>query len=825
MAGLRIRPCRVKHTRIINNYLLAVTGLRTLQLKKARCCEGIWNNKVLKNRLHSPDKRMGIIMKLKNQIIGLSFLLTLSPTYIFSQKIHTLSVLDANTHQFIPGVNIFSKRLKTGTVSDQTGKFSFPFKGLAVTDTVIFQHIAFDKLEVPAWEVMTGKNIFLQPRVIPLKGVEIQAETSYRPEYLKDMPQKVAQIEAKEFEIRGFVDAGDLLRVDQSAQVKEELSGKKTIALRGGNPDEVTVLYNGVKMNNTFNNIFDLSLIDLEDIKRFEIIKGSNTALYGSDAFSGVINIVPKTKLNYRLRFQQRVGTYRSGNWGLHINPGDLIWDSPKILTSYSYKRGALARQFADEDTGENFDEERSQLNNESEHHTASLGYAFLDGNENRSGSRIDLIYLNTRLSYNNQRDNENLENKNELFTLKFQSDRSAMHQYSASIAQKKLLEDQAVNSENGILDRNYNDKSFHANLENVFTFGEIEWLTGYQYEQTTFSYLIDRNITNQSAGTLLSADVERVHHGFVSIGKIHHLLQSPILKTFDINMSVRHDKVRDNQKDKADGGLNTGQQGIFGSNDWKSTLVKFSFGLEGGTDDLDFNTYLNFGRNTKFPTLFQQTSTAAEPPSINRQGIAAILGPEHNNSVELGVDLKRQLPFHPSLFGWGMSANYFNNHYDNKIVTFASPLGAVASYFTVPDATISGLEFSGQLFLYKKQVTLSFGLSKYNISDQQAFPFKSDLKRTIGLLVNHKGYSFQAHFFTEGEQIGVVRNTLGKAIAVNLEDHTNIDLHLSKTYDFHGLKFFLNMSGRNLLNTTDVVLQGIAIRDRRYYITLGTQF
>ncbi|PJF38645.1 MAG: hypothetical protein CUN54_10415, partial [Phototrophicales bacterium] len=119
-------------------------------------------------------------------------------------------------------------------------------------------------------------NVYLQPRVIPLPGVEVQ-ETAVKSEIERDLPQTLSIIEARQFDIRGFVDAGDLLRIDHSVQIDEELSGRKTAAIRGGNPDEVVVLYNGVKMNNAYDNVFDLSLIDLEDIQRFEIIKGSNT--------------------------------------------------------------------------------------------------------------------------------------------------------------------------------------------------------------------------------------------------------------------------------------------------------------------------------------------------------------------------------------------------------------------------------------------------------------------------------------------------------------------------------------------------------------------
>ena len=54
---------------------------------------------------------------------------------------------------------------------------------------------------------------------------------------------------------------------------------------------------------------------------------------------------------------------------------------------------------------------------------------------------------------------------------------------------------------------------------------------------------------------------------------------------------------------------------------------------LAGYREDLTFGGFLNFGRNIKFPTLFQQigipdlSSTGANQPNLN---------PEKNTSVEI---------------------------------------------------------------------------------------------------------------------------------------------------------------------------------------------
>lgn len=69
-------------------------------------------------------------------------------------------------------------------------------------------------------------------------------------------------------------------------------SGTKTISLNATQSEHTLVLIDGIRLNSRQNAQYDLSLFDLEDIERIEISKGGSSALYGSDAIGGVINII-----------------------------------------------------------------------------------------------------------------------------------------------------------------------------------------------------------------------------------------------------------------------------------------------------------------------------------------------------------------------------------------------------------------------------------------------------------------------------------------------------------------------------------------------------
>lgn len=728
------------------------------------------------------------------------------------QQTITSEVRDVNTYEKIRGVNIFVKGTSIGTTSDYTGHFSLKVPALSEDVVVVFRHVGYEIAEISLDSLKSVEAVYLQPRIIQLQGVEIEAKQYRELEIEKDIPQTVSVIESRNFEIQGYVDAGDLLRIDHSVQINEDLSGEKTASIRGGNSDEVVVLYNGVKLNNAYDNVYDLSLIELEDVDRFEIIKGSNTALYGPEAFSGVINIVPKFQQDYNVRFQQRVGTYRSGNWGVN-----LYKKLGPLNASYSHSRGGIEREFEDFETG------RSKLENSSLHHTANLSYSFSEHDDGTPASSLSLMWLYTEVDYNNERDNELLDNFNHLLSAKYTGDLFSVRNVDLSVSWRHLEEDQFSSfTEGGLtgaLARGIEDRALQVDAEKGFDFGRTDLLLAYQFQRAELIDEFDRsgNVGPQQQTRPLSADYERLHHGLVGILKYRGETGSDFLRDVNVDISVRHDRITDTQTDVVySEDVPPGQRtGSFDEHDWAETMAKFSVSLRGYRRDLSTNAFFNFGRNVKFPTLFQQVS-AFSGGNIER---------EENRSLEFGVTVSREITDHKTIYGWSLSGNYFLNNYDNKITEVDRILGGRSQFFSSPVAHISGFESQANMYLFRKKMTIGFGWSRYNISDKAAFPFKSDFKRTLTATIDHAGYSFQVYGFKEGEQTGLVLDENSEPVEVFLPDYSNIDVHLSKTFEIGKFKLFANASGRNLLNDDDVELLGLNIRDRRFYLTVGAQY
>lgn len=77
---------------------------------------------------------------------------------------------------------------------------------------------------------------------------------------------------------------------------------------RGGESDFTLVLVDGIRAN-AFGGGLDLSQVPLEDIERVEVVRGPQSALYGSDAIGGVIQVITRSGGEPMARAQVETGS------------------------------------------------------------------------------------------------------------------------------------------------------------------------------------------------------------------------------------------------------------------------------------------------------------------------------------------------------------------------------------------------------------------------------------------------------------------------------------------------------------------------------------
>ena len=72
--------------------------------------------------------------------------------------------------------------------------------------------------------------------------------------------------------------------------------GPTSLFMRGGNANHTLILIDGMKAYDpsTYNGAYNLTNLTLDNVDRVEVLRGAQSALYGSDAMSGVVSIISK---------------------------------------------------------------------------------------------------------------------------------------------------------------------------------------------------------------------------------------------------------------------------------------------------------------------------------------------------------------------------------------------------------------------------------------------------------------------------------------------------------------------------------------------------
>lgn len=112
----------------------------------------------------------------------------------------------------------------------------------------------------------------------------------------KDLTVPASILTEADIAARGQQYVADLLRSLPGIAVSQSGSGGglTQIRVRGSEANHVLVLIDGVEVANPNSGEFDLSGLRAQDIVKIEVLRGEQSALYGSDAIGGVISIVTR---------------------------------------------------------------------------------------------------------------------------------------------------------------------------------------------------------------------------------------------------------------------------------------------------------------------------------------------------------------------------------------------------------------------------------------------------------------------------------------------------------------------------------------------------
>ena len=164
--------------------------------------------------------------------------------------------------------------------------------------------------------------------------------------------QPIFTISSQEIQASGLVNAADIVREMPQIQTSYSSNQQTTQGLnpgasfadmRGLGPQRVLVLVNGHRWTSNSSGQTDLSTIPTSAIDHIEVLKDGASAIYGSDAVTGVINFI--TKKNFQgLEVHGKTGANEEGD-GIQQSYGvtlGMTGDKGSVMFDLSYRKDGI---------------------------------------------------------------------------------------------------------------------------------------------------------------------------------------------------------------------------------------------------------------------------------------------------------------------------------------------------------------------------------------------------------------------------------------------------------------------------------------------------
>jgi vitamin B12 transporter len=439
------------------------------------------------------------------------------------------------------------------------------------------------------------------PKEVHLSEIEVSGD---QPLVWSQLTHAVSVMERSEINASPARSLDDMLEQIAGLDIRQRGSDgvQADLSIRGGSFDQVLILLNGVNITDPQTGHYSLDLpVDLQQIQRIEILQGSGARIWGSNAFSGVINII--TTPEPTQQGKQFLLDLSGGSFGYFSGTGSAYLNRKSLTAggSASYKHSDGYRENTDFDLFNS----HIQVSYRSEH---LGGFSFQSGYQQKSYGANSFYSF----AYPNQ-----YEQTKTLFT--------ALNWEKK--AGKNFLQAQLYN-------RLHHDRfELFRNGENAAT-----WYTGHNYHLTDVSGGTWKALHPSTFGkTIVGIDIRNEH---ILSNVLGEALSSSKTDIFDKDGLFTKKANRTNYRVFADQTVYldalTLSAGLSGN--YHSDFGSYFYGGMDANYRITENVQASFGLNQSFrlPTftdLYYKSATQSSNPDLK---------PEKSTTYELGLTYKK---------------------------------------------------------------------------------------------------------------------------------------------------------------------------------------
>ena len=252
---------------------------------------------------------------LKNYVFFLILLYFSSPAALLCQEIGEIrgSVIDAKTGEPLIGVNILIQNTFIGTSTDNNGQFVLsnlkPGRYGLMISMMGYRKETIGDIDIQPGKILK-QEIRLEQDVLIIPQVVVTA--SRKEQDIMESPLSIAVVGLRQIEEKGAITLEEVLPYESGVtSIKGQLNIRGTTGYTLGAGSRSLVLVDGVPLLGSAAGNVTWTIIPASEIAQVEIVKSGGSALYGSGAMGGVMNIITRNAPSTpETRVRVKMGSY-----------------------------------------------------------------------------------------------------------------------------------------------------------------------------------------------------------------------------------------------------------------------------------------------------------------------------------------------------------------------------------------------------------------------------------------------------------------------------------------------------------------------------------
>jgi outer membrane receptor for ferrienterochelin and colicins len=205
-------------------------------------------------------------------------------------------VVDARSGEGLPGVNVLLQGTVRGASTDTSGTFAIAAVRPGVY-TLSFSLVGYKRELRAGVTVNEGAvaNLTVQLTPVAISTEPVVVTASKREQSFQEVPASVSVMDAAGLAYRNAVSVEDALRYIPGVNMTyDQVNIRGSSGYSRGAGSRVLMLVDGIPLLTGDTGELNFESIPTGQIDRIEVVKGAASALYGSSALGGVINVITR---------------------------------------------------------------------------------------------------------------------------------------------------------------------------------------------------------------------------------------------------------------------------------------------------------------------------------------------------------------------------------------------------------------------------------------------------------------------------------------------------------------------------------------------------